>query len=66
MKTIKTVYVGNFGNVDVVEQKDENSDVFFDLFDDKGNCLNEGDIFWDEPTDDDVNNYVTANYLVCK
>lgn len=63
MKTIKQYLVPNFGLVDVVEQIDESDCVFFDLFDSSGDCLNEGNIFWIEPTEFEVCNYVTNNYL---
>lgn len=60
MRTTKTVYVGNFGMVDIDYQEDGE---FWDLFDSNGGCLNEGNPFWTEPTDEEVNHFICANYL---
>lgn len=53
MRTAKTVFVKNFGNVQVVRQ-DSPGDVFFDIFGEDGRCLNVNKPFWTEPSDEEV------------
>ena len=59
MKTEFTVEVPGVGKVDVVRQEngigeDEKMEYFWDFFDHRGTCLNEGNAFWSKPTKKDV------------
>jgi hypothetical protein len=45
--------------VEVSEQQEEGTgEVFFDLFDNNGDCLNLGDPFWQLPTEEDVRRFL--------
>jgi hypothetical protein len=62
MITEFTVVHHAFGNVDVVRQFDGEA-YFWDLFDDAGDCLNEGDAFYTKPTEREVKEYLTRSLL---
>lgn len=47
------VQTPDIGEVDVVKQFDGES-YFWDLFNDAGDCLNEGNPFWTKPTKKEV------------
>jgi hypothetical protein len=57
MKTVTSYNVPRFGLVDVVEQVD-GDDLFYDLFDPSGTCLNEGCPFWTKPTFREVRKFL--------
>ena len=57
MLTVASYHVPGFGAVDVVEQNDA-GDRFWDLFASSGECLNEGDPFWREPTRNQVEEFL--------
>lgn len=57
MLTVTSYHVPGFGAVDVVEQNDA-GDRFWDLFASSGECLNEGDPFWREPTRNQVEEFL--------
>jgi len=60
MITIATYKVDGRG-IDVIEQEEEGTgDPFYDLFDEDGSCLNEGDIFWDLPSIEEVKEYLAS------
>ncbi len=59
MTTEFTVEVPGVGKVDVDRQSDGqdangNEQFFWDLFDEAGSCLNEGNPFWTKPTENEV------------
>lgn len=59
-----TVDVPGIGKVDVVRQMEEGTDEpFWDLFDQAGCCLNEGNIFWTKPTKNNVLTFFELNPL---
>ena len=60
MTTEFSVEVPNVGKVDVDRQNDGQDD-FWDLFDQDGFCLNEGNPFFTLPTEKEVIDFVTAN-----
>lgn len=59
---IKTVYVENFGQVDVygIRYGDEDTIDYYDIFlSETGECLNEGEPFYDvEPDAKDIENFL--------
>jgi hypothetical protein len=59
MSATKTVFVKGFGNVQVVRQ-DSQGDIFFDVYNEEGRCLNEKKPFWVEPSEDDVRQCLAA------
>ena len=58
MKTVASYHVLGFGQVDVVEQ-DDTGDCFWDLFGPTGECLNEGNPFWKQPTRGEVGAFLS-------
>lgn len=57
MKLEYQLEVPNYGLVDVVKQNDTSediNDIFYDLFADDGSCLNEGNVFYEMPTKEEV------------
>jgi len=60
MMTVATHKVNGL-EVDVIEQEEvDTGDPFYDLFDEDGSCLNEGDIFWEQPTLEEVKAYLSS------
>jgi hypothetical protein len=59
MKTEFTLEIPGVGKVDVVRQEngigdDGKKEYFWDFFDRRGSCLNEGSPLWSKPTKKDV------------
>lgn len=54
MTLIYQLEVPKYGLVDVVCQTDVENNIFYDLFDDHGSCLNEGNVFYEMPTKEEV------------